>query len=134
MLNTGLNTQESFVSDEVIENLDKMTRLQADQLPFGVSQVDDEGNIIMYNKYNREEFIKLDEAPEGKNFFGEIAPCANNFMFKGRFSRGVQNDNLDTEFDYVFTYKMMPTKVRVRMYREPNSQTNWIFVIKKGEK
>lgn len=130
-MNSLTDTQGSFVDEQLLNNLGNLSPMDADKYQYGITKVDDEGNIELYNQYNRDEFIKLDSSPIGRNYFTEIAPCANNFMFFGRFKRGVENNDLDWEFDYVFTYKMMPTKVRVRLYRDEESNTNWIFVIKK---
>ena len=46
--------------------------------------------------------------------------------------RGVaQPVELDAEFNYTFTYKLKPTNVTIRLFRDPSSKTNWLFVTKK---
>jgi len=67
----------------------------------------------------------------GKNFFTQVAPCTNNRLFFGRFKDGVSAGELDTEFNYTFTYKMKPTNVVIRLLRD-GSSTNWVFVAKRA--
>lgn len=124
-------TKNTFVPQKLIDNLDVLTASQADKIPFGVVKLDDQGNIEIYNKYNYDEFADFGNMNViGKNYFTDVAPCANNFIFSGRFKRGVQSGSLDHEFEYCFTYKLMPTDVRVRLYRDKDSGSNWIFVKK----
>lgn len=120
----------TFVNQNVIDSLTLLTEVQADNLDFGVTKLTDSGQIIFYNKYNYEEFADFKGADvKGKNYFTEIAPCTNNFLFSGRFKRGVAMNDLDNVFDYVFTYKMSPTKVKVHLHRDKFGG-NWVFVKK----
>ena len=123
--------QQSFVDQQLLSRLGSLSQQEADQYPFGIVKLDDSGVVQLYNEYcvnNFGGYHKQDAI--GKNYFTEVAPCSNNFLFSGRFNRGVQSDNLDFEFDYCFTYKILPTNVKVRLYRDPASKTNWIFVSK----
>lgn len=124
-----MTTQDTFVDQRVLNNLDKLTASKADELPYAVVKLDDEGNIEIYNQYNYDKFADFKgKSVIGKNYFDDVAPCTQNFMFSGRFKKGVEQDHLDTVFDFVFTYKMMPTNVRVHMYRDPDTKSNWIFL------
>ena len=51
----------------------------------------------------------------GRNFFNEIAPCCNKPSFRGVFDAGVRSGHLNAIFDYVFDYKMNPTRVKIQM-------------------
>ena len=122
-----------FESDDWISKVASLTREDADKLPFGVVRLDNKGKILLYNEYEAElGEVEIDEA-EGRNFFLEIAPCTNNSLFRGRFEEGMKKGELDHTFDYTFTYKIDPTSVRVRMYHEPSSKTNWVFVVRDEE-
>lgn len=117
----------SFVSDEVLRKLDNLTVQDANELSFGIVRVNDEGIIELYNQYES-DISKLPASEVmGKNFFITVAPCTNNRLFKGKFDAGVSSDSLDVEFLYTFTYRLRPTNVAVRLYRDPLSKTNWIF-------
>ncbi|MCH2155595.1 MAG: hypothetical protein MK080_06300 [Opitutales bacterium] len=95
-------------------------------------EVDDQGVIKLYNKYESDLASIAPQAAEGKNFFTQIAPCTNNRLFYGRFQEGVLKNELDFEMDYVFTYKMSPTRVKIHMHRDPRDNRNWVFVKKNG--
>lgn len=118
----------SFVPAEVFQALGSITRNDIDALDFGCIQLDDTGKVLMVNRYQSE----LGGVPipnfEGKHYFTQIAPCTNNGLFFGSFRKGVAAGSLNITFPYTFTFKMKPTNVRVHMYRDPGSKTNWIFV------
>lgn len=121
----------SFVETSVINNLDMLTRDQANAIPYGVVKVDDTGVVQMYNRWEAEMAGITPAAAEGKNFFTQVAPCTNNRLFFGRFKDGVSKGDIDVEFNYTFTYKMRPTNVGIRLFRHRSSRTNWVFVTKK---
>lgn len=122
----------SFVNSEVISNLGRMDRALADRQPFGVVKVDDEGKIELYNKWESDMAGVEVDAAEGKNFFTQVAPCTNNRLVYGRFKSGVEKGAMDSEFNYTFTYKMKPTLVSIRLFRDDSSKSNWVFVTKKA--
>jgi photoactive yellow protein len=125
-----LTNLKTFVPEEILQASHHLTVNLIDKMPYGVVKVDDHGNILMYNAYNYKEFADFKgKSVIGKNYFTEIAPCANNFIFSGRFKRGVTEGEMDMVFDYVFTYKLTPTKVRVHLHRDLTGG-NWIFVRK----
>jgi photoactive yellow protein len=61
----------------------------------------------------------------GRLFFSEVAPCTNNFMVAFRFE---QEPELDSTIDYVFTLKMSPTPVRLRLLRRPDAPRRFLVV------
>lgn len=120
----------SFVDRSLLENLGSFDRAQADASSFGVVKLDGEGKVLLYNRWESELAGVPVEQAEGKNFFREVAPCTNNRLVFGRFKKGVEQRELDVEFKYTFTYKMKPTNVVIRLYHDPASATNWVFVAK----
>ncbi len=121
----------TFVPAAVFQQLGILTAAQADTLPFGVVKLAADGTIQLYNRYNNEQFTDFGgRSVVGRNYFTEVAPCSNNFMFSGRFKRGAETGMMDQVFDYVFTYKIEPTKVKIHLYHDKKSGTNWIFVKK----
>ena len=125
-----IGSMTTFVLDFDLQRLSTLTPNEADAIPYGVVKLDDKGTILLYNQYNTENFLYKQAEVVGKNYFTEVVPCANNFMFKGRFFRGVESGQLDSVFDYVFTYRIVPTKVRIHLFRDQITRTNWIFVKK----
>jgi len=111
--------------------LSSMSREELNALDFGVVKVDDGGTIHIYNRYESELASVAPSTAEGKNFFTQVAPCTNNRLVYGRFKEGVAADEMDVCLSYTLTYKMRPTNVRMRLYRDQASQTNWVLVQKR---
>lgn len=117
-------------NDSSLENvLSKMDDTQIDGLAFGAIQLDEKGTIKRYNAAEGDITGRKPEDVIGKNFFTEVAPCTNRPEFKGKFEEGVKNGDLNTLFEYIFDYKMKPTKVKVHMKQSMTGDgTFWIFV------
>lgn len=113
---------------ELLERLPTLRPDELDALPFGVVQVDDAGVIEFYNKFESELANVPRERAEGRNFFTQVAPCTNNRLIHGRFQQGVASGELDVCLPYTFTYKMRPTNVRIHLYRDGQTETNWVLV------
>ena len=126
----AMASANKFVPDEVLLGLRMATREQLNSLDFGVVKVDDTGIIQIYNRYESELAGVAPSQAEGKNFFTQIAPCTNNSLFYGAFKKGMSAGSLNVLFPYTFNYKMHPTNVKVHLYRDQMSKTNWVFVKK----
>jgi photoactive yellow protein len=118
----------SFVPQSFLEQLPAASRALADEQPFGVIQVTDDGIVRLYNRWESGLAGVAPTSAEGRNFFTQVAPCTNNRLVLGKFKDGVAKGALDAEFNYTFTYKMKPTNVAIRLYRHAASGTNWVFV------
>jgi photoactive yellow protein len=124
---------EAFKTEvaDILGSLNSLSRDSADARDFGIVKVDESGVIQLYNKYESDLAGVPIANAEGKNFFTQVAICTNNRLFYGKFKEGVGKGSLDSTFYYVFTYKMKPTNVVIRLYRDQNSGTNWIFIKKR---
>jgi photoactive yellow protein len=122
----GLN----FENDEVGEALHQMSESKLDGADFGIVRVDDEGIVEFYNQYESNLAGIDPEDAVGRNFFTDLAPCSNNQLFWGRFKKGVRKGEMDERFTYTFTYKMRPTLVDVRLYRD-EANNNWVMIHKR---
>lgn len=117
-----------FGSEDIENTLASMSGKQLDGLAFGAIQLDGNGKILSYNAAEGDITGRDPKSVIGRNFFSDVAPCTNSREFSGRFREGVQNDNLNTLFEYVFDYEMKPTKVKVHMKKAISGDTYWIFV------
>ncbi len=108
--------------------LHEMSTAEIDALPFGVIQLDDEGNVVFYNRAESKLSGRSAASSIGQPFFTEVAPCTNNRILRGRFEDGVAMKDLDCTIDYTFTYRMRPTPVRIRLRRDGPSRTNWLII------
>jgi len=118
----------SFIPDHVLDQLPNMNRNAADAQQFGIVQVDDAGQIKLYNKWESDLVGVPVNSAEGRNFFTQVAPSANNRLVFGKFKDGVAADHMDHEFNYTFTYKTKPTNVIIRLFRHKATRTNWVLV------
>ncbi|MFW5724788.1 MAG: photoactive yellow protein [Halochromatium sp.] len=117
-----------FGSDDIENNLANMSDEDLDKLAFGAIQLDASGKVLQYNAAEGGITGRDPKSVIGKNFFTDIAPCTQSKEFQGRFQEGVKNENLHTMFEYVFDYKMQPTKVKVHMKQALIDDSYWIFV------
>ncbi len=117
-----------FASDDIENKLSQLDDKELDNLAFGAIQLDKDGKILSYNAAEGDLTGRNPEEVVGKNFFTEVAPCTNSDEFYGRFRKGVESGNLNDLFEYVFDYKMKPTKVKVHMKKALTGESYWVFV------
>ena len=118
----------AFGKDDIENKLAAMSPRQIDELAFGAIQLDAQGKILRYNEAEAQITGRSASAVIGSNFFRDVAPCTNTSGFKGVFDAGVRTNTLNTMFEYVFDYKMNPTKVKIHMKKAISDGTFWIFV------
>ena len=119
-----------FDDDGLGEALRTCSEDALDEAPFGIVQVDDDGIVQFYNRYESQLAGVAPEDAVGRSFFTELAPCSSNRLFHGRFKKGIRKGTLDERFTYTFTYKMSPTLVQVRMHTDQENN-NWIMIRKR---
>ena len=100
-----------------------------DDFGFGLIVMDRDGRVIGYN----EAESKLSGLPvpgvTGRNFFVDVGPCTNNYLIAQRYQDSAsQQEELDEQLDYVFTYRMSPTPVRLRLLARPGSARQYLAV------
>ena len=127
---TTANNDVSFGDEDLESKLARADKDTLNRVDFGVIRLDDDGIVQFFNRYESELSGVDPEDALGQNFFNELAPCSNNRLFRGRFKDGVRKGEMDERFTYTYTYKMRPTLVEVRLYRDNDGQ-NWIFVQKR---
>jgi photoactive yellow protein len=123
-------TSLHFDDENVGEKLRNCSPSTLNEASFGIIKVSDSGTVEFFNKYESELSGVDPSAAEGQDFFTELAPCSNNRLFRGRFQKGIRKGELDEKFEYTYTYKMRPTLVDVRLYRD-SAGNNWIMVHKR---
>ncbi len=123
--------QNSFVSEGDLERLPRMSRQDMDELPYGCVKVDDSGTILVYNRTQSDFAGFKPRDVEGKNFFTQLGVCTNNDIFFGTFKKGIAENNLNVLFMYTFTYKIAPTNVKVHMYRDDETRSNFLLITKR---
>lgn len=94
-------------------------------IDFGIVALDEDHRTVFYNHAESALSGVSSERVLGRHFFSEVAPCTNNFMVAQRFE---QESALDATIDYVFTLRMKPTAVRLRMLRRPGAARQFLLV------
>jgi photoactive yellow protein len=117
-----------FGQDNIDNALQGMSDDDLDGLAFGSIKLDAEGTVLQYNAAEGTITGRDPQEVIGKNFFTEVAPCTNQPDFHGRFKKGVETGELNDLFEYVFDYKMTPTKVKVHMKKALMDDSYWVFV------
>lgn len=117
-----------FGRTDIDNVLARLTAQEIDQLAFGAVQLDAKGTVLQYNAAEASITGRKREDVIGRNFFREVAPCTDAPAFKGAFDAGVRSGDLNTMFEYVFDYRMAPTKVKIHMKKALVDDTYWIFV------
>lgn len=120
----------SFNAEHIGDELRRADEAALNDAPFGIVRLADDGHVQFYNRYESDLSGVSPADAVGRNFFTELAPCSNNHLFQGRFRDGVAADEMDAHFTYTFTYKMRPTLVDVRLYRDDTGQ-NWVLIHKR---
>jgi photoactive yellow protein len=111
-----------------LENIDRMSEEQLDELPFGAIRLDKEGKILSYNVTESKLTGRDPKRVIGRNFFTDVAPCTNVQGFAGRFREGVAKGNMHIIFPYRFDFEMAPRDVTVTLFYSTQTETAWVFV------
>lgn len=114
-----------FDDARALEKLDALDSEDLDGFDFGVVRMDRAGYVVSYNKAESRLSGLDPETVMGQDFFVQVAPCTNNFLVSQRYQ---DSEELDETLDYVFTYRMVPTPVRLRLLKRRESPYQYLFV------
>ena len=100
-----------------------------DDIAFGLIVMDRDGTVTGYNQTESQlSGLPVSEVT-GRNFFVEVGPCTNNYLIAQRYQDSAsQGGELDEQLDYVFTYRMAPTPVRLRLIARRGSPRQYLAV------
>ena len=108
-----------------------MTELEAAQddalqsASFGLIAMSPDGVVRLYNAAESRLAGLSPDKVVGRHFFSAVAPCTNNYMVAHRFE---SEPVLDDIIDYVFTLRMKPTPVRLRLLKRPGARDMYLLV------
>jgi photoactive yellow protein len=112
-------------SDATIAALDALDAVELDRLDFGVVGMDSSGRTVRYNRWESEMAGLARETVLGQHFFLTIGICMNNFMVAQRFA---DEPELNVTLDYVLTFRMLPTPVKMRLLQHPEAQFHYMLI------
>jgi len=118
-----------FDQVDVLEQLQAADEAALDALEFGVIGIDDQTLVRRYNAYESRLAGLSPQRVLGQPLFTAVAPCMNNFMVAQRFEdAAAEGSPLDAKVDYVFTLRMRPVKVKLRLLSRPGEALRYVLV------
>lgn len=88
-----------------------------DDLPFGVIELDEAGKVLGFNHHEEERSHLRASEVIGKNFFRDIAPCAEVKEYQGRFEEFLLSDEPSIQFDFVYRLPHATIPIRIMFVR-----------------
>ena len=119
---------DGFDTPGLLGWLETAAHAEVDGLPFGVVTMAHDGTVEHYNVAEAALTGLTPERVVGRNFFTSVAPCTNNFMVAHRFDTEAE---IDATIDYVFTFRLAPMKVPLRLMKRVGSQLMYLAVRKR---
>lgn len=111
--------------------LSVLTTEQLDELEFGVIGFDNECLVKIYNKYESKATGLSVQSVIDTDLFLAVAICMNNFLIAQRFEDALdETAELDDTIDYVLTFKMKPTRVKLRLISNPMLTFRFVCVLR----
>ena len=124
-------TGVDFDSPTLMAALADLSDDELDALPYGVIGFDAQGLVARYNAYESQAAAFPRNEVLGQHVFVELAPCFNNYLVAGRFDEArEQGHMLDETLPYVLTFRMRPTRVRLRLLSQPDRGLRFILVLR----
>ena len=125
---TTLHTT-TFTDLDLKDHLDRCSDEELDGLAFGVIGIDSAGLVRRYNSFESKMAGLSPARVLGNALFTAVAPCMNNFMVAQRFEDALaQHAALDVTLDYVFTLRMRPVKVKLRLLAAADEGLRYVVV------
>lgn len=98
---------------------------ELDELSFGVIAMARDGTVVAYNSAEALQAGLTASRVIGRHFFTSVAPCTNNYLVAHRFET---EPALDVVMDYVFTLRMRPQPVHLRLLKSPDRPSMFLAV------
>ncbi|MCY0989148.1 PAS domain-containing protein [Nannocystis sp. ILAH1] len=115
----------NFDSPTLLADLEQASASELDDVALGVVRMDRDGVVLSFSRRESQLSGLSPQSVVGRNFFIEVAPCTNNFMVAERYA---ESGELDERIDYVFTYRMKPRPVRLRMLKRADGGEQYLVV------
>jgi photoactive yellow protein len=114
-----------FDDPALLDGLESVALAEIDDVAFGLVVMDRDGVVRGYNQRESRLSGLAPADVTGRNFFTDVGPCTNNYLVAQRYA---DSDELDEQLDYVFTFRMAPTPVRLRLLARKGSDRQYLAV------
>ena len=125
-----MTAEQATAADEALATIDP-GRLDAadegfiDALPFGVIGLSAAGLAEIYNSVEVRYAGMRRDTVIGQPFFLMAGVCMNNFLVAQRFE---DEEVIDSILDYVLTFRMRPTPVKLRLLKGPDLRRRYLLI------
>ncbi|HYE66236.1 MAG TPA: PAS domain-containing protein, partial [Pyrinomonadaceae bacterium] len=99
-----------------------------DLLPYGIIVLDEHGTVLYYNAREEQIAGRKRENVIGKNFFKEVAPCAQVEEFHGRFQEAMRRVGLVTDFHFHFPFPGRAREVEISLTSFKKGDSNLCLI------
>jgi photoactive yellow protein len=118
-----------FNQANILGPLEVLDDSELDDLDFGVIGFDADTAVRRYNAFESKLAGLAPQRVLGNALFTAVAPCMNNFLVAQRFEDAAAAATfLDATIDYVFTLRMRPAKVTLRLLASPTLALRYVLV------
>jgi photoactive yellow protein len=114
-----------FADADLLEQLESTSHAALDDQNFGIVVMSGDGKVEAYNEFESRLAGLRPDRVIGLNFFNDVAPCTNNYLVAGRYE---DETELDDTIPYVFTLRMKPTQVRLRLLKSARARFSYLLV------
>ena len=122
-----------FERPDLLHHLAGLDDAGLDQLPVGVIAFErsDDARVARYNRTESRGSGLSTERVIGLPLFAVVAQCMNNYLVAQRFEDALGSGTpLDDTLDYVFTLRMRPTPVVLRLLFAPDVALRYVVVLR----
>ena len=118
-----------FSSPDALAILSAAPPQALDDMDVGIIGFRADGIAAVYNR-RESRFSGLTPAEViGRPLFTEVAQCMNNYLVAQRFEDAqAAGTALDATIDFVLTWRMRPTPVRIRLLWAPGAPLRWLLL------
>lgn len=96
-----------------------------DLLPFSVIAMDQKGLVVAYNRHEEAASGLERRSLIGLPFFSGVGICMDTPQVAGRLAIAQE---VDVTLDYTLTFRMRPTKVRLRLVRSAAFRNRYLLI------
>lgn len=111
-------TQESPANlcpecQQVSTGIPGLSNEQLDLLPFGIIELNEDGTVVAFNTAEERLSRKSKAEVIGRNFFSDVAPCADVQDYHGRFKKFLRGTTLSEKFNYTYYFDSSTLDVEI---------------------
>jgi photoactive yellow protein len=118
-----------FDQADICNRIETLDESELDGLDFGVIGFDADTAVRRYNAFESKLAGLSPQRVLGNGLFTVVAPCMNNFLVAQRFEDAAASATaLDVTINYVFTLRMRPAKVSLRLLASPTLALRYVLV------